>query len=217
MRKVFIIVLSCLSLSGFACGGDLWPVKISITPIDTYQVIITKYACTNGGEFIDGQYYEDGKPSIARENYNVEYLFSGQVIDSNNNIVEDFIGGGDQLSIVDIPKGFPFFTLLSSFYAANQSHTYLLYSTFPTFKKIAEIRDPLNEWQANNKKGSERIVDGFYIDTNGSFLIDRLTTEHNEAEVWPPEPDLETFKIDESGVVSLGVRDFDIENYKRLN
>ena len=216
MRKIFVIVLSCLSFSGFACGGDLWPVQISITPIDNHQVIITKYACTKGGEFIDGQFYENGKPSKLIEHSNVDYFFAGQIIDNNDNIIEDFIGGGDELSIVDVPEGFPFLTLLSSFYAANYSHTYLLYSTFPTFKKIAEISDPLNMWQANNKKGSERIIDGFYIDRNGSFLIDRLTTEHNEAGVWPPKSDLETFKIDEFGVTSMGIRDFDIENYKRL-
>ena len=219
MRKILIVMMLCLSFSGFAeviCGGDLWTVQISVTQIDNHQVIITKHACTKGGEFIDGQFYEDGKPSKAREDYNVGYSFSGQVIDGNNHIVEDFIGGGDELSIVDAPEGFPFLTFLSSFYAANYSHTYLLYSTFPTFKKIAEIRDPLNMWQANNKKGSERIIDGYYINSNGSFLIDRLTTEHNEAGVWPPKYDLETFKIDESGLISLGIRDFDIENYKRL-
>ncbi len=219
MRKIPLLALLCLSFSSIAeirCGGNLWTVQISITPIDSHQIIITKHACTKGGEFIDGQFYEDGKPSKARENYNVEYSFSGQVIDSKNNIVEDFIGGGDQLSIVDTPEGFPFLTLLSSFYAANYSHTYLLYSTFPTFNKVAEIRDPLNMWQANNKKGSERIIDGYYKDSNGNFLIDRLTTEHNEADVWPLKSDLETFKIVEDGIISLGIRDFNISTYQKL-
>ena len=219
MKKLLLLILLTLSLpsvSEIRCGGDIWTVQVSITPIDRHQVIITKYACTKGGEFIDGQFYEDGKPSKPIENGNVMYLFAAQVIDSNDNIVEDFIGGGDELSIVDTPKDFPFLTFLSSYYAANFSHTYLLYSTFPTFKKIAEIKDPLNIWQANNKQGSERIIDGFYQDSDGNFLLDRLTTEHNEADVWPPIADLETFKISESGIVSLGIRDFDINTYQRL-
>ena len=219
MKKLLLLILLTFSISSIAeirCGGNIWTVQVSITPIDSHQVIITKYACTKGGEFIDGQFYEDGKPSKPIENGNVMYLFAAQVIDSNDNIVEDFIGGGDELSIVDTPKDFPFLTFLSSYYAANFSHTYLLYSTFPTFKKIAEIRDPLNIWQANNKQGSERIIDGFYKDSDGSFLLDRLTTEHNEADVWPPIADLETFKISESGILSLGIRDFDINTYQRL-
>ena len=219
MKKLLLLILLTLSLpsvSEIRCGGDIWTVQVSITPIDRHQVIITKYACTKGGEFIDGQFYEDGKPSKPIENGNVMYLFAAQVIDSNDNIVEDFIGGGDELSIVDTPKDFPFLTFLSSYYAANFSHTYLLYSTFPTFKKIAEIKDPLNIWQANNKQGSERIIDGFYQDSDGNFLLDRLTTEHNEADVWPPIADLETFKISESGILSLGIRDFDINTYQRL-
>jgi len=219
MKKLLLLILLTLSLpsvSEIRCGGDIWTVQVSITLIDRYQVIITKYACTKGGEFIDGQFYEDGKLSKPIEHGNVGYAFAAQVIDSNDNIVEDFIGGGDELSIVDTPEGFPFLTFLSSYYAANFSHTYLFYSTFPTFKKIAEITDPLNMWQANNKQGSERVIDGFYQDSDGNFLLDRLTTEHNEADVWPPKSDLETFKISESGIVSLGIRDFDINNYQRL-
>jgi hypothetical protein len=219
MKKLLLLILLTLSLpsvSEIRCGGDIWTVQVSITSIDRHQVIITKYACTKGGEFIDGQFYEDGKPSKPIEHGNVGYAFAAQVIDSNDNIVEDFIGGGNELSIVDTPEGFPFLTFLSSYYAANFSHTYLFYSTFPTFKKIAEITDPLNMWQANNKQGSERVIDGFYQDSDGNFLLDRLTTEHNEADVWPPKSDLETFKISESGIVSLGIRDFDINNYQRL-
>jgi hypothetical protein len=185
------------------CGGDLWNLKEVITPIDSYQIKITKYDCTRGGEYIDGQFYDHMGKLATRENYN--YQYSGQIIDSNNNIIVDFIGG-DELSIVDTPEGFPFFTLLSSYYAANFSHTYLLYSTSPTFKKIGEIRDPVTDWYANNGKGSEREVDGFYKDSDGNFLIDRLTTEGSEEGVWPPQYFLETFRIDDSGFVSLGIK-----------
>ena len=46
-----------------SCGGTLWNIQEDITSIDNYQVIITKHACTKGGEYIDGQFYENGKPS----------------------------------------------------------------------------------------------------------------------------------------------------------
>ena len=207
-----------ISLAWNQCGGQLWKVQISITPIDSYRVIITKYACTKGGEYIDGQFYEDGKPSTPWKGLE-GYSFAGQIIDSNDNIVEDFIGGRDVLSVVDTPEGFPLLTLLSTAYGAtNTWHTYHLYSTSPVFKKIAEITQPLNKYQVTNGKGSERIVDGFYQDSDGNFLIDRLTTEgtelgkSNASQEWR----LETLKLVDGNMVSMGIRDFP-ENYKRLD
>ena len=219
MKKLLLLTLLTLSFSSFAeirCGGDLWTLQEVITPIDSYQVTITKHACTKGGEYIDGQFYEDGKPSKPYPGME-GYSYSGQIIHSNDNIVVDFIGGGDELSVVDTPEGFPLLTLLCTVYGAtNTWHTYHLYSTSPVFKKIAEITQPLNEYQVNKTKGSERIVDGFYKDKKGNFLIDRLTTEGNEAGVWPLNSYLETFKIVQDGVESLGIRDYDINNYQRL-
>ena len=65
IKKFLLLTLLSLSFSSFAeirCGGNLWTLQEVITPIDSYQVIITKYACTRYGEYIDGQLYENGKP-----------------------------------------------------------------------------------------------------------------------------------------------------------
>ena len=200
-----------------SCGGTLWNIQEDMTLIDNYQVIITKHACTKGGEYIDGQFYENGKPSKPYPGME-GYSYSGQITDSDNNVVIDFIGGGDELSIVDTPEGFPLLTILSSFYgASNNSHTYLLYSTSPVLKKITEITQPLNMYQVTNGNGSEREVDGFYQDSDGNFLIDRLTTEgtelgkSNASQEWR----LETLKLVNGNMVSMGIRDYP-ENYTRL-
>jgi hypothetical protein len=77
---------------------------------------------------------------------------------------------------------------------------------------------PLNEYQVTVGKGSERIVDGFYQDSDGDFLIDRLTTEGTElgqcnaCQEWR----LETLKLVDENMVSLGIRDFDFYNYQRI-
>jgi len=200
------------------CGRDLWTLNKSITPIkvDGYRVIITKSACTKGGEYIDGQFYENGKPSTPQ--YMDEgYSYTAQIIASSGNIVEDYAGNGDEVSIVDTPDGFPYLTILSSTYgASNISHTYSLFSTDPTFKKITDITQPLNEWQVNRGfegKGSERIVDGFYKDSKGNFLIDRLK-EVSVLDDWKWH--LETLKVVDDGIMSLGTREFNIETYQRL-
>ena len=192
MKKLFLIALLTLSFSSFAeirCDGQLWTLQEVITPIDSYQVIITKYDCTRWGEYIDGQLYENGKPFTPSPGLE-GYLYSGQIIDNNNNIVVDFIGANaDELSIVDTPEGFPLLTLLSTFYGAtNISHTYLLYSTSPVLKKVAEIRS--------------RIVEGFYQDSDGNFLLDTL----NGCTLFVPcQP--ETFKLVDGNMVSLGITD----------
>jgi hypothetical protein len=224
MKKLLLFTLLTLSFSSFAeirCGGDLWNIQEVVTQHDSYQVTITKYACTKGGEFIDGQFYDEyGKPTTPIEHWHADYSFSGQIIDSDNNVVVDFIGGGNELTVVDTPDGFPLLTILSSFYgASNTSHTYLLYSTSPELKKIGEITQPLNMYQVTNGNGSERIVDGFYQDSDGNFLIDRLTTKGTElgkcnaCQEWK----LERLKLVDGNMVSMGIRDFDFNKYQRLD
>ena len=223
MKKLPILTLLILSFSSIAeiqCGGHLWNIQKVVSQQDSYQVIITKHACTKGGEFIDGQFYDEyGKPTTPIEHWHADYSFSGKITDSKNNIIVDFIEGGDELSVVDTPEGFPLLTILSSFYgASNNSHTYLLYSTSPVLKKVAEITQPLNMYQVTNGNGSERIVNGFYQDSDGNFLIDRLTTEGTElgkcnaCQEWR----LETLKLVDGNMVSMGIRDYDFNNYQRL-
>ena len=65
-------------------------------------------------------------------------------------------------------------------------------------------------YQANNGNGSVRVVDGFYQDSDGNFLIDRLTTEGTElgncnaCQEWR----LETLKLFDGNMVSMGIRDY---------
>ncbi len=93
MKKLLLIILLTLSFSSVAevrCGGDLWNIREVVTQQDSYQVIITKHACTKGGEYIDGQFYEDGKPSKPYPGME-GYSYSGQITDFDNNIVVDFM------------------------------------------------------------------------------------------------------------------------------
>ena len=63
---------------------------------------------------------------------------------------------------------------------------------------------------ATNGNGSVREVDGFYQDSDGNFLIDRLTTEGTElgkcnaCQEWK----LETLKLVDGNMVSMGIRDY---------
>ena len=231
--KFFLNFISIFSLFIFAsgansdviskaedqCGANLWEMEISITKVDDYRVIITKYACTRGGEIINGIFYEYGEQVKLIDEYNVEFSYVGQIIDKNNKIVEGHVGAGDKLDIVEVPNGFPYLAfLISRWGGSNNYHSYVIYSTLPKLKKIAVIERPINEYQANNRNGSERVVDGFYKNGEGSFMIDRLTTEgtelgtSNASQNW----NVETLKLDGNKFVSVSIRDYRIDTYERL-
>ena len=202
------------------CGSNLWEIEKSVTKVGDYFSIITKYACTRGGEINNGIFYEYGEKVELIEGYNVSFSYVGQIIDKNNKIIEDRIGPADQLTIFEVPSEFPYLAFfLSNKGGSNIYHSLFFYSTNPKFKKIAFIERPLSKFQANKRKGSEKEVDGIYLNQNGDFLIDRLITqsvdgsESNANRKW----NVETLKLDGEYFESISIRDYDIDTYQRLN
>ena len=202
------------------CGSNLWEIEKSVTKVGDYFSIITKYACTRGGEINNGVFYEYGEKVELIEDYNVSFSYVGQIIDKNNKIIEDRIGPADQLTIFEVPSEFPYLAFfLSNKGGSNIYHSLFFYSTHPKFKKIAFIERPLSKFQANKRKGSEKEVDGIYLNQNGDFLIDRLITqsvdgsESNANRKW----NVETLKLDGEYFESISIRDYDIDTYQRLN
>ena len=231
MFKFFFIVLSfflifgrlansdVISVAEEQCGANLWEIEISVKKVDDYRVVITKYACTRGGKIINGIFYEYGEQVKLDDGYNVDFSYVGQIIDENNKIVENHVGAGDKLSIDEVPSGFPHLAfVVSRWGASNNYHSYVIYSTLPKLKKIAVIERPLNKYQANKRKGSERSVDGFYRNDNGDFLIDRLVNQSvdgsssNASRKW----NVETLKLVGDDFKSVSIRDYDIQTYQRL-
>jgi len=201
------------------CGANLWEMEISITKVDDYRVVITKYACTRGGKIINGIFYENGDQVKLVDDYNVSFSYVGQIIDQNNKIVEDYIGGGDKLNIVEVPSGFPHLAFsVSSYGASNNFHAYIIYSTLPKLKKIAVIKRPLNEYQANKRKGSERNLDGFYRNNDGDFLVDRLINRAMDSgsSNASRKSNVETLKLMGDYFKSINIRAYDIQTYQRL-
>ena len=201
------------------CGANLWEMEISVKKVDDYRVILKKYACTRGGKIINGVFYEYGKQEKLVDGYNVDFSYVGQIIDKNNKIVENHVGAGDKLSIDEVPSGFPHLVfVVSRWGASNNYHSYVIYSTLPKLKKIAVIERPLNKYQANKRKGSERSVDGFYRNDNGDFLIDRLVNQSvdgsssNASRNW----NVETLKLVGHDFKSVSIRDYNIQTYQRL-
>ena len=231
MFKFFFIVLSfflifgrlansdVISVAEEQCGANLWEMEISVKKVDDYRVVITKYACTRGGKIVNGIFYAYGEQVKLDNGYNVDFSYVGQIIDENNKIVEDHVGAGDELSIDEVSNGFPHLAfIISRWSASNNHHSYVIYSTLPKLKKIAVIERPLNKYQANKRKGSERSVDGFYISDNGDFLIDRLVNQSkdgsssNANRKW----NVETLKLVGDSFKSVSIRDYDVRTYERL-
>ena len=209
MKTTFLCLLffSTASFSGPSC--DWKPINTDTTKSNNYSLQVATLDCN-----ID--YYKDDNIT-AQE---------AVIRDSNNNIVVDHIGSwgnygddllyADEVSIVNIPTGFPYEVILTSVYgASNTSHTYHIYSTTPTLKKIGEVNSPVNKYQTTKGKGSEREVTGFYED-KGVFLIDRMTTEGTElgrcnaCQDW----NIETLALDNNSLVSVNLRPYSLSKYK---
>jgi len=192
-----LLLLPTLLFAGPAC--DWAAVKTSNTTSDNYTFRITDYLCTT-------DYYKG-------ENIIEQGI---EVLDSSNRVIEKQ-DGYDKVEVVNTPTNFPYQVILTSLYGgSNISHTYHIYSTTPTLKKIGEVDRPVNQWQANKRNGSEKEVVGFY-ERDGVFLIDRMTIEGTEVgkcnacQKW----NVETLKVTDSGLVSLGLREFNINTYHR--
>ena len=166
-----LLLIAFISTTVFAGPNCDWkPIKTETTKSNSYSLQVITLDCN-----ID--YYKN-ENIIAQE---------AVILDGDNNIIINHIGNwgsdelmyADEVSIVTTPEGFPYAVVLTSVYgASNTSHTYHIYSTSPILKKIGEVTQPLNKYQTTKGRGSEREVTGFY-ESNGVFLIDRLTTEGN--------------------------------------
>jgi hypothetical protein len=203
------------------CGANLWEWGIKISQLNSYKAIITKYACTRGGKVIDGNYFNEyGEQEELIDGYNVSFTYAGKIINKKNRIIVSHIGNGNKLSVVDTPSGFPHTVfLVSRWGASNNYHSYLVYSTDPKLKRIAIIERPLNEFQANKKIGSERNVDGFYINDAGDFLIDILVAQPTNGSVSNADRrwNVETLKLNGDYLESVRTREFDVQTYERSN
>jgi len=198
-----------VSFNLFAGPSCDWkPIKTDTTQSNNYSFQVVTLDCN-----ID--YYKDDDIT-AQE---------AVIRDADNNIVVNHIGNwswrddslnyADEVSIVTTPEGFPYQVILSSVYgSSNISHTYHIYSTTPSLKLIGKVTQPINVWQANDGKGSEKDVVGFYK-YKDMFLIDRLTLEDTETAKCNACQDwsVETLRITNSKLISLGIREFNRKTY----
>jgi hypothetical protein len=146
-----------------------------------------------------------------------EYITAQEAVirDSNNNIVVNHIGSNYpdgrsmEASLVATPDGFPYEVILtSSWGASNIWHTYHIYSTTPTLRKIGEVDQPVNKYQTTQGNGREKEVTGFYED-KGVFLIDHLTEGKDEYN-W----NVETLALGNNSLIPVDLRPYRLSTYK---
>ena len=118
---------------------------------------------------------------------------------------------------VDVPDDFAFsITQYTVNSASSMAHIYEIYSKIDKHHKIGIVADPLNKYQANNRNGLESVVEGIYKDSNGNYLIDKITTKGTKTAKCNAcqEYNVETLQITQEGIISINVRPFNIETYK---
>ena len=166
---------------------------------------------------------KDKKLLLEFEDYNKTAFINIEEIKYNgNNCLNAYFivdtNEADEI-FVDAPDDFPYLIVLSSSHSpSNMFHAYTLYSKKNKKQKIGEITQLINKYQANNRKGSEAIVEGIYKNKNGEYLIDRLTTQGTKMATCNAcqKLNVETLKITNKGIFSISIRPFDIKTYKPL-
>ncbi len=81
--------------------------------------------------------------------------------------------------------------------------------------KIGTVEDPINKYQASKRKETEAEIVGVYKADDGNYYIDTITTKGTPTASCNAEQtyNVETFQITKQGLISKGIRKFDIENY----
>ena len=123
----------------------------------------------------------------------------------------------DEVDFVETPDDFPYIIVLSSSQgSSNHPHIYNIYSKKNKNIKIGKVKQPINKYQANNREGSEATVVGIYKNKNGDYFIDKITSEGTEIASCNAcqKYNVETLQITDKGLVSVSLRDFEIETYK---
>jgi len=104
---------------------------------------------------------------------------------------------------------------------ASSSHQYIeatIYSKKDNHK-IGKVLQPINMYQANRRKDSERDIVSVYKSSNGKYYIDTITTKGapsascNACQTY----NVETFEVTENKLISKGLRSFDTDSYTPYN
>jgi len=98
--------------------------------------------------------------------------------------------------------------------ASNQYLEATIYSKKDNHK-IGTVIQPINKYQVYKRKGSEREIVGIYKASDGNYYIDAITTKGtptascNAYQTY----NVETFGVTQNGLISKGLRSFDIDKY----
>ncbi len=85
--------------------------------------------------------------------------------------------------------------------------------------KIGQVIQPINKYQANKRKETEREIVGIYKAKDGNYYIDSITTKGtktascNACQIY----NIETFQVTEDKLISKGLRNFDIDSYTQYS
>jgi TPR repeat protein len=120
-------------------------------------------------------------------------------------------------SAVTFQKNYPtkdILTISKRYWGASNVVTQLtLYLTTPTWKKIATVNKPINQYQATNGSGSEYEILSFY-EHNGNFYIEELVQRNKNVCMACRKWDVQTLKLVNDKLVRVKLRSFQIATYK---
>ena len=195
--KLFLIIL-LLSSSLFAGPSCIWDLESTrIHNIHGIQLHIDRYDCSNKDYW---------SPEIINDTYKASLISAkGHVIG---------LGGNHYYEDIDVISS-TFFPALgfSRPSASNVSGSIVVYTK--NGEELKSFTSPINEYQANKKKGSESKPIGFFRIGAKSFIenLRSLGGECNACQKYV----VDTYEISNEGIKIIDTRAFAIDSYKRFS
>lgn len=187
-----------LSLSSFAyAGGDceFSSINTKITFVNNDALQIDRFYC--GDDYVDdGRWYD---PSLFFENVVVEKS-NGKKIQLSN---QDWT----KIKVLKNPVDFPYvaiYRLRTS--ASSLAGEVLLFDK--DWRQVASLGRAINQYQANNRKGSEHDLVGFFK-LKDDFYIESLTQKEWRQYV------VDTYKLVNDSLVKVDRREYNMEHYQQ--
>jgi len=237
MVRVLAMLSSLLALScGNAFSKNVEPYFIgtievdrcdevtTLTSIDVYKIKIKKKKCVDLETEAEAVILdEDGRVLVKKEELGAGWVSK---METDPEIIamippwhknEDVWHRPNNIEIIRPPREIDFLVFLSTNCSpSNVSHSFIFYSIKP-LKKIAKIDGLISIYQAT-ETGSVLDIVGFYRDRNNNILFDRLTTAGQDfgSSNASQKYSVETFKVSETGIETINLKDFKPGAYYQL-
>ena len=188
------LLLPSISFAGPSCIWDLESSEVSL--LSSSKLEIKRYDCRNK------DYWH---PEVIKD------VYKAYAINSKHEYIT--LEDSDNYEAIQLISGVPVNAIYYSYPgSSNVGNSIRIYDE--NWKHTKTLSNPINDYQANNRKGSEYKIIGFFK-IDGKDYIENIRTDCNTEDC--RQYVIDTYKVIDGSLVVVNTRDYKIDDYKRFN